>query len=880
VNIADGGGGIFTASISWDPPNLQTLGFYDLYFHVTDGIDTSYDGYNYNIDELQVLDAISNNPPTLVADTTRVIPNSINRIGSEYTMITTVFTDVDVPGTGAFTVTIKVRDQSSTEYTLVNAAKHEKQGLRIRHLLGDDYEASVLWDPPVSQPTGTYDLYFYVEDNESASVTDDYTDNADELTVTSSAILGDGFLLRRTNDADGCGGPASACHNIADHQSQDCLVCHTPHSTNNIYLVRDSIQTPSSGKLEVIFKTLGIGDPYNDPDPVIGDPFSGVMADDSDHVHTGICEVCHRTTSHHNNDDTHSGQGHYNAEDCSGCHLHTEGFPIPESSESGGGQSCTCHSGIFGPMNTSTTSYHHQMNGNGADYTIASRTCLTCHVDHDIFRPDLNIGIGTRAKNLRADITSPVVQGDNTVLLDSDYQSSGAGGICLSCHVTVQTKGYTQPDGTTQTPALSKTDYDAATSAHNYNVPSTFSLDGSTFNSNCVKCHNDNTSKPYQNSTDKFATHNSDYRRIVDPLGIASPADPLEEKFCFQCHSTTSNPNAGSNQDYYGVASMTNPEALKIEQVFGYTYTHPVSTSGRHKPIEGASDLADGNRHAECEDCHNPHAAQQGTHDGSTNLVSNALKGTWGVEPDWPDPPTVPTNNANVYDVPASYSKVDPAQMEYQICLKCHSNYTTLPTGARNLAEEINPNYESAHGIVQAGTNTYCNSSTMNEPWATSGIAYCSDCHRSSVSTDPEGPHGSNVEHLLVASIVSSTAGTPLCDVCHLASVYWSGDASASKFQNHPATTGNHQWNKGCFSCHMWEYSSTAGLGEQTVDDLSAGNIYVHGMNSKWVYNEVDGTAGTQEPVDNFINGYLSNISHINKRCWAQTCKNHANKAY
>jgi hypothetical protein len=78
----------------------------------------------------------------------------------------------------------------------------------------------------------------------------------------------------------------------------------------------------------------------------------------------------------------------------------------------------------------------------------------------------------------------------------------------------------------------------------------------------------------------------------------------------------------------------------------------------------------------------------------------------------------------------------------------------------------------------------------------------------------------------------------------------------------------------------MWEYSSTAGLGEQTVDDINAGAIYVHGMNKKWVYNEEDGTAGTLEPVDNFINGYLANISHINKRCWAQTCKNHANKAY
>ncbi len=884
VTITDGGGGIYTASISWDPSDVQTLGFYDLYFHVTDGIDISYDVYTFNIDELQVLNAISNNPPTLVADTTRVIPNSINRIGSEYTMITTVFTDVDVPGTGAFVVTIKVRDQSSTEYTLVNAAHHGEQDLRIRHLLGNDYEASVLWDPPVSQPTGTYDLYFYVEDNETASVTDDYTVNADELTITSEAILGDGFLLRRTNDADGCGGPSSACHNIADHQSQDCRVCHTPHSSNNIYLVRDSIQTPSSGKMEVIFKTLGIGDPFNDPDPIIGDPTSGVMADDSDHVHTGVCEVCHRTTTHHNNDDTHTIQGHYNAEICTGCHPHADGFANTGGGESSGGSGCTCHNSIFSPMNTSTTSYHHQMNGSGADYTISSKTCLMCHVDHDIFRPDLNPGFATRAKNLRADITSSVVQGDNTVLLDSDYQSSGTGGICLSCHTSTQSKGYTQPDATTQTPAMSKTDYDAATSAHNYNAPSTYSTDGSTFNANCVKCHNDNMTKSYQNSTDKFGTHNSDYRRIEAPLGVASPTDPLEEKFCYQCHSSTSNPNAGSNQDYYGVKSMTNANSLKIEQAFGYTYTHPVTTSGRHKPIESASDLADGNRHAECEDCHSPHAAQQGTHNGSSNLVSNALKGTWGVEPtSWANPPTTPTDNGNVYDTPASYTKVEPAQKEYQICLKCHSNYTTLPTGARNLGEEINPNYPSQHGIVQAGDNPFCNTNTMNEPWASSKINYCSDCHRSSVSTDPEGPHGSNMEHLLVATVTSDgTVGTPLCYVCHLEPVYWSdrNAADVSRYPDHPSAQGAHQLGNGCFSCHMWDYASTGGLGLQTTDDISAGTINVHGQNRKWVFNEQDGSAGSGDSADAFVNGYIADMDYANRACWTETCKVHSNKAY
>lgn len=883
VSISDVGGGIYTAAISWDPPDVQELGLYDLYFDVSDGSASSFDGFENNLDELQIYDAVSNNPPFLTAGNTFALPDTVTRIGSEFTMIKSVFSDADVPGNGAFTVTFKVRDEANAEYTLVDAAKNGEQGIRIRSLTGADYEAAFLWDPPVGQLTGTYDLYFQVTDNNLATVTDNYTDNADELTITATAIAGDGFLLRRNNDAGGCGGTASACHNLADHQSQNCLVCHAPHSTSNIFLIRESIQTPNSGERTVVFKTLGIGDPNNDPDPTVGDPNSGVMADDSNADTTGVCEVCHTTTGHHQNDGTSPGPGHYNAEICSGCHTHDEGFPIPAGGgESAGGAACSCHSSIFTPMNSSTTTYHHQMNGNAADYTISSRTCLMCHVDHNIFRPDLNTGIGQRAKNLRADITSTVTQGDASVLANYDYTSSGAGGICLSCHTSAQTKGYAHPDGSTETVVISKALFDAITGSHNYAVTTTFTKDGSSFSANCVKCHNDEMTKSYQDAGNQFGTHNSDYPRFLDPLGLASPTAPLEEDMCFRCHSTANNPNAGSNQDYYGVQSMTT-EALRVQQALGLTYAHPVGTyRGRHSDYaETAGDLADGStRHAECGDCHSTHAAAQGTHDGSSNLVSNALKGVWGVEPtSWPAVPA--TSNANTFAAPTGYNRVEPAQKEYQICLKCHSNYTTLPSGARNLAEEINPGYKSTHGIVQPGTNPYCNTSTMNEPWASSKVAYCSDCHRSSNSADPEGPHGSNLEHLLVATIVSDDVnGTPLCMVCHLASVYWTTDSSPSNYPKHPSTQGSHKLPPGCFSCHMWEFATSPAAGINTTNSLSAGNIYVHGMNKRFTINEQDGTAGTDSLSDAFVDGYLENMDFTNRKCWAETCKSHSDKAY
>ncbi len=901
VSISDGGGGIYTASISWDPPDAQTLGVYDLYFQVTDGVDTSYDAYADNLDELEVYDAISNNAPTVVAGATAVLPSSITRLGSEYTMIQTLFSDVDVPGRGAFTITIKVRDQSAVEYTIVNAAGHKQQGLRVEHVSGSDYEASVLWDPPVGQVTGTYDLYFYVEDNKAAAATDGYANNADELTITATAIAGDGNLLRRTNDVTNCGGTNSACHNIADHQTQNCLVCHAPHQTTNIYLVRDTIQTPNSGLREVIFKTLGIGDPYNDPDPTVGDPSSGVMADFSNGVYTGVCEVCHTSTSHHRNDGSEPLPDHNDATVCTNCHPHEGGFA---AGESGGGMSCTCHQTIFVGMDSTSTKYRHILANDDADYSPGAsgmahiKNCLTCHVDHDIFRPDLNTGVGQRGKNLRVDYVTDPVQGDNAVLSNTDYSSAGLGGLCLSCHSGPGCTGCHSSHASASVASLQeasqstydhvfipKDDYDAVTSTHNYSVASTFGEDGSTFNANCVKCHNDNTTKSYQSSTYMFSVHGSDFNNLLNPLGAVAPTDPLEEKLCFRCHSTTSNPNAGSNLDYYGVKSMTNPEALDLEAVFGRTYTHPTAVySGRHRLGEDAAALADGNRHAECGDCHNPHAAQQGTHDGSSNLISNALKGTWGVEPtSWPAAPT-PTDNGNLFAAPSGYDQVNPAQKEYQICLKCHSNYTTLPSGKRNLAEEINPNYTSTHGIVQAGTNAYCNTNTMNEPWGSSGIAWCSDCHRSSNTADPEGPHGSNQEHLLVATVVSnSSVGTPLCYVCHKESEYWSGNTYYSRYPDHPADRSAHRRSQGCFACHMWEYSSTSGLGVSTTNwsgGTPPAGILVHGMNKKWVYNEQNGSSGTGQNVDAFTSGYLENMDYTNRRCWSATCRGHSNQGY
>lgn len=130
----------------------------------------------------------------------------------------------------------------------------------------------------------------------------------------------------------------------------------------------------------------------------------------------------------------------------------------------------------------------------------------------------------------------------------------------------------------------------------------------------------------------------------------------------------------------------------------------------------GASDLT--NRHAECSDCHNPHRvikykdglpgalsslafnnsgmSASGTHkhtddatDIHTNNISGVLRGSWGVEPSYNSnsfqitPSTgitfaVKRGDPGINTAPATGSRPGAETYltrEYQICLKCHSNY-------------------------------------------------------------------------------------------------------------------------------------------------------------------------------------------------------------
>ena len=496
---------------------------------------------------------------------------------------------------------------------------------------------------------------------------------------TGSKAGGSGTLLRRTHASQMC----LDCHNLGTHSSQatsfkygswtqECLACHTPHATANIYLIRPSIDTPNSGTRAVDFRnTTGVA-AYSFGTPQASG--NGV----------NMCETCHTRTKNadgtpraRNNAPT-DWSKHFNG-DCRDCHKHAAGFA--GGGESGGDDDCLgCHKfGMAVADAGRTSTYHHVVEvGNNRVAGITSyptsatptastgdldKSCTQCHADHNVFRPDINTSntLG-RGANLRTRIANgpptgnppaPSAPGDTSpgYYSNRDHDPAfAAGGICLSCHVSAQTKNVvdqkTYANDPGQTAAVVSAIANFGNSSHGYtSVGGQITSGNAAFQVPCSKCHSDGGTS-YQNGSSRFQLHTSANRRLLNPLGISAPADPLEENFCFRCHSKSSDTTPGggaakgnANRDYYNQVAMSD-QSERLFSVFtntgSYPWDHPVQgTGGLHDPVEGSSaddgTIGGAQRHVQCEDCHNPHAAApiaSGAYAGAVSAYTTAAAPT------------------------------------------------------------------------------------------------------------------------------------------------------------------------------------------------------------------------------------------------------------
>ena len=577
-----------------------------------------------------------------------------------------------------------------------------------------------------------------------------------------------------------------AARRITTHEGMSCSTCHYAHETgsNNILLVRDNIVTPTLGTKTVVFTANAGAANYGDGIA----PFNGV------------CEVCHTTAVDHYQSasgGTSDARHFPSPQKCVNCHPHDQGFTAQSD--------CfACHNAVadkpgVGPVGGRRQIVDNNGNGTGTggDFKRTSHhalgaiptvdDCLLCHYMGDHKK-------GT-VKLLDPD------QGYNAIITYNPANKASIEDFCLNCHDANGSSGDMTPfsDNTT-VPVVDKTMWLA--SSHK-TKPYT-----------CMDCHDNG--------------HGSNKSTMIGPYTYAGPGTGTdlmneEEGFCLTCHGAG---GEATVKVHLAFSSYTNTAT-------GFFKHDPNATYRKHVNGEtGGAAFGGTNRHVECADCHNPHGAKAGTATAPAMLPT--LIGARGVEPTY----------AGI-GAPTGFTWQNAVTQEYQVCYKCHSSYTTLPTylpdgvsnpatpvfvadglkklttgginlqiaDSRDMAKEYNPSNLSFHPVMAVGKNLNINVTTFQTGNTFATRTYCSDCHNNSNSATAghgNGPHGSANLHLLDRGTGGTaqyktvhngtlTSAFDVCSKCHKANVYISGN-TGSRFEDHKKHVNDEQGE--CYLCH------------------------------------------------------------------------------
>ncbi|MCF6281000.1 MAG: hypothetical protein L3J28_02135 [Candidatus Polarisedimenticolaceae bacterium] len=504
--------------------------------------------------------------------------------------------------------------------------------------------------------------------------------------------------------------------------------------------------------------------------------------------------------------------------------------------------------------------------------TGASKLCLSCHDGTIALGSVLNMPGRNRWEGHAVGEESGVIvgleaamPGTSTALLGTDLRDDHPVSFIYNDTLAIENGELVLPSELSDSIKPDKLGYLQCTSCHDphTDVNPMFlrlaSTDGAGYGAQlCRTCHTKEywgtvTDQPHRESLAEWNGAGTN-PWFQDGHNLANDGNSTPKaNACFSCHQPH-NGGGGTKllardgeQEVCLACHNGNVATKDIEASVNKFYAHPMLvTDGVHdaqrdgvsgKVRETQANLD--NRHAECQDCHNPHAVSAGVSPGPTdtggtsNLASNVLRGAWGVEPSWPG------NWGMLNDT--DYVEVDDVVYQYQLCMKCHSSYAfgfsppPEPEGTpgydslTDQAKEFNPNNASHHAVVGPGKNDFImtvsgvpydySSSLVSNMTANSTLA-CTDCHSDSddiPGVTPKGPHGSDFWPILVREWGPTTglAGTSshLCFKCHSWDVYtgrgaattwrdtgFSGDGMMSGGQLHAWHVGSRD--KPCMSCH------------------------------------------------------------------------------
>jgi hypothetical protein len=509
-------------------------------------------------------------------------------------------------------------------------------------------------------------------------------------------------------------------------------------------------------------------------------------------------------------------------------------------------------------------------NNPGAD--TGQVQCISCHDPH--IRDTTNENIKFLRLNRLQKNASPT--GSTTFNVSNDI-------ICLACHVKAGWAGSAHA----QSGVANETYTNAAADARE--IPRNTAV----WQTACLTCHDTHavqgSRRLLRDGTDATTLNYLGYN-IKRGTGNAAV-----EQVCFACHAPngggTINNTANQVPDiltdfqmarHMPIETAHQPASSEMHNI-GTTNPEVTNTNGLGKDfiedpnLMGRTSLT--NRHAECTDCHNPHRVvkrqafnqdnlngfdTEPTHSHTqphTNIASGVLRGIWGVEPGIfglgqsaytsasfhvdPTPSAFivkrgdpGTNGSNAVTAPH-------VTREYQVCLKCHSNYaypsgyngpptlgaasgftTGTPSGRNgmtrytNQAREYNSpsghegeprsvgtaggagtaynanNHRSWHPVLRETSRDAAarnaNANLWLAPFRAVGTQtmYCTDCHGNNTAaatvvptgSAPWGPHGSPNDFILKGP--------------------WSGNRVSNTDGSGIAGTGTGQTDHLCFKCH------------------------------------------------------------------------------
>ncbi|MCB1849739.1 MAG: hypothetical protein KDI83_02960 [Gammaproteobacteria bacterium] len=285
--------------------------------------------------------------------------------------------------------------------------------------------------------------------------------------------------------------------------------------------------------------------------------------------------------------------------------------------------------------------------------------------------------------------------------------------VCLACHDKL---GQTWASSAHANPAVADETYKTG-AADLREFPAGIAV----WEASCLNCHDTHTVQGAR----RLLREGTD--ALGGPTQPRSGGSPALESTCYQCHTSDAEsvlnaavevPNIESDfvlARHMPIESVDQPSGGEVHDINDANFSES-------RILLGSGSLI--NRHVECTDCHNPHRVQRnrlfngtgfadaGTHDHSgahTNVASGVLRGANGVEPQY--------GSASFHALPLGYTEKSGdggngasdavntpwITREYQICLKCHSDYgyndnNIYPEGNR-------PSPGDSGGGTGSGTN-------------------------------------------------------------------------------------------------------------------------------------------------------------------------------